>query len=319
MRALICGISGQDGAYLAQHLLAAGYSVTGTARDAQSSAFANLQALGVRDQVSLLSMSPVDFRSVLQALTRSEPDEVYNLTGQSSVGLSFEQPVETFESISVGTLNLLEAIRYAAPRTRFYNAGSGEVFGDTGAARADEQMRLAPKSPYAVAKAAAQWTVASYRESYGLHACTGILFNHESPLRPARFVTRKIVAAACAARRGRGQRLKLGNIDIVRDWGWAPEYVCAMHRMLQRPSPADLVIATGVSHSLREFVARVFAEVELDWTQHVDQDPALLRPSDHLVARANPALAEQELGWRAQTLMPDVVKLMVQAEMARPA
>ena len=194
-KALICGISGQDGAYLAKHLLASGYVIFGTSRDSHNTQFSNLEVLGVRDLVNLLSMSPTDFRSVLQTLTRVEPDEVYNLTGQSSVGLSFEQPVEAFESISVGTLNMLEAIRFAAPRTRFYNAGSGEVFGDTGEMPADEDTRLAPKSPYAVAKATAQWTVASYREAYKLYACSGILFNPESPLRPERFVTRKIVAA----------------------------------------------------------------------------------------------------------------------------
>lgn len=317
MRALICGISGQDGAYLAQHLLSAGYTVFGTSRDAQTTPLGNLQALGIRDQVQVMSMSPVDFRSVLLALTRAEADEIYNLTGQSSVGLSFEQPVETFESISVGTLNFLEAIRYAAPRTRFYNAGSGEVFGDTGATPANEQTRLAPKSPYAVAKATAQWTVASYRESYKLHACTGILFNHESPLRPARFVTRKIVAQAVAIKRGSGARLKLGNIDIQRDWGWAPEYVAAMHRMLQQPVAADYIIATGQSQSLRKFVELAFAEVGLDWREHVDTDPALLRPSDHLIAHADPAQAAADLGWRAQHRMADVVRLMVKSELER--
>ena len=318
-RALICGISGQDGAYLAQHLLAAGYAVFGTSRDAQTTGFHNLQTLGIRGRVTVLSMSPMDFRSVLQTLARTQPDEVYNLTGQSSVGLSFEQPVETFESISVGTLNLLEAIRFAAPKIRFYNAGSGEVFGDTGGVPADENTRLLPKSPYAVAKATAQWTVASYREAYKLHACTGTSFNHESPLRPVRFVTRKIVSAACAIKRGGKDRLKLGNIEIVRDWGWAPEYVDAMHRMLQQPSASDFVIATGASHSLKEFIALVFKEVGLDWREHVEIDSALLRPSDHLIARANPASAAEKLGWRAQIQMPDVARMMVQAELERPS
>lgn len=315
-KALICGISGQDGAYLAQHLLASGYEVFGTSRDAQTTGFHNLHALGIRDRVSVLSMSPIDFRSALQTLTRTEPDEVYNLTGQSSVGLSFEQPVETFESIGVGTLNFLEAIRFAAPKTRFYNAGSGEVFGDTGGAPANEDTRLLPKSPYAVAKATAQWTVASYRDAYKLQACTGILFNHESPLRPARFVTRKIVAAACAIKRGAKDRLKLGNTDIVRDWGWAPDYVIAMHRMLQQPSASDFVIATGESHSLQEFIDLAFREVGLDWREHVETDAALLRPSDHRVARADPAKAARMLDWRAGNRMPDVVRLMVQAELS---
>lgn len=314
MKALICGISGQDGAYLAQHLLSSGYEVFGTSRDAQTTGFRNLETLGIRERTTLLSMSPTDFRSVLQALTRVEPDEVYNLTGQSSVGLSFEQPVEAFESISMGTLNLLEAIRFAAPKIRFYNAGSGEVFGDTGAAAADEDTRLAPKSPYAVAKATALWTVASYREAYQLHACTGILFNHESPLRPERFVTRKIVVSACAIKNGGGGRLKLGNIDIVRDWGWAPEYVRAMRLMLQQPAAADYVIASGKSFALQEFVAQVFDELGLNWRDHVDIDQALLRPSDHRVAKANPLRAAQQLGWRAKYQMPEIARMMVESE-----
>jgi GDPmannose 4,6-dehydratase len=318
-KALICGVSGQDGAYLAQHLLSQGYEVAGTSRDAQTTAFENLQALGIRDRVKVLSMSPVDFRSVLQTLTRAAPDEVYNLTGQSSVGLSFEQPVEAFESISVGTLNLLEAIRFAAPKIRFYNAGSGEVFGDTGTRPADEDTRLAPKSPYAVAKATAQWTVASYREAYKLHACTGILFNHESPLRPERFVTRKIVAEACAIKHGDKRRLRLGNIEIVRDWGWAPEYVQAMHMMLQQPVAADYVIASGKSFSLQEFVSLVFTELGLNWRGYVETDPSLLRPSDHLVARASPQRAAEQLGWRAQYRMPEVVRMMVESELKRYA
>lgn len=316
MKALICGISGQDGAYLAQHLLSRGYAVFGTSRDAQTSSFGNLRALGIRDRVETLSMSPIDFRSVLQTLTRIQPDEVYNLSGQSSVGLSFEQPVEAFESISVGTLNLLEAIRFAAPKIRFYNAGSGEVFGDTGDEPADEDTRLAPKSPYAVAKATAQWTVASYREAYKLHCCSGILFNHESPLRPERFVTRKIVTAACAIKRGDKRRLRLGNTEIVRDWGWAPEYVQAMHLMLQKPEPADYVIASGKSISLQEFVALVFAELGLNWRDHVEVDATLLRPSDHRVAKANPQRVAEALGWRAQHQAPEVVRMMVQSELA---
>jgi GDPmannose 4,6-dehydratase len=316
MKALICGISGQDGAYLAQHLLSRGYEVFGTSRDAQTSGFGNLRALDLREGITTLSMSPTDFRSVLQTLTRIQPDEVYNLSGQSSVGLSFEQPVEAFESISVGTLNLLEAIRFAAPKIRFYNAGSGEVFGDTGDTPADEDTRLAPKSPYAVAKATAQWTVASYRDAYKLHCCSGILFNHESALRPERFVTRKIVAAACAIKNGDKRRLRLGNIEIVRDWGWAPEYVHAMHLMLQQPTPADYVIASGKSFSLQDFVELVFAELGLTWRDHVDLDATLLRPSDHRTAKANPARVAEALGWRARYNMPDVARMMVRAELA---
>ena len=311
--ALICGISGQDGAYLAQLLLAHGYRVIGTARDAQMSSFASLQRLGIRGQVTVVSMAINDFRSVLQVLSRHEPAEVYNLAGQSSVGLSFDQPVETLESISVGTLNLLEVIRFLNRDIRFYNAGSGECFGDTGDTPADENTPFHPRSPYAVAKAAAFWQVANYREAYGLFACSGILFNHESPLRPERFVTQKIVRAACRIAAGSPERLQLGNIDIQRDWGWAPEYVDALWRMLQQPAPQDVVIATGKTRPLQDFVAEAFSAVGLHWQDHVATDPTLIRPADVRVSRANPALAAAQLGWTAQTRMSGVVQRMVAA------
>lgn len=315
--ALICGISGQDGAYLAQLLLQKGYRVIGTSRDAQMSGFRNLTALGIRDQVEVASMALSDFRSVLQILAKYQPHEIYNLAGQTSVGLSFEQPVETLESISVGTLNLLEGIRFLDHDIRLYNAGSSECFGDTGDYPANEQTPFRPRSPYAVAKAAAFWQVANYREAYGLHACSGILFNHESPLRPERFVTQKIVRAACRIAAGNNERLKLGRLDIQRDWGWAPEYVDAMWRMLQQPEPDDFVIATGETHALQDFVAEAFAAVGLNWREHVDSDPALMRPTDLAVSRADPSRAQEKLGWQARTQMPGVVRDMVDAEQAR--
>jgi GDPmannose 4,6-dehydratase len=225
MRALICGISGQDGAYLARLLLNKGYEVLGTSRDAQIGGFANLVRLGVRDRVRLESMAPNDFRSVLNVLRRIDPREIYNLAGQSSVGLSFEQPVETLESVAVDTINLLEAIRFLDRPIRFYSAGSSECFGGTEGRAANEQTPFRPRSPYAVAKATAPWLVANYQVAYGLHASTGVLFNHESPLRPERSVTKKIVAAAVRIARGQRSRLTLGNFHIKRDWGWAPEYV----------------------------------------------------------------------------------------------
>jgi GDPmannose 4,6-dehydratase len=312
-RALICGVSGQDGAYLARLLLDKGYEVYGTSRDAQISPFRNLVRLGIRDRVNLESVAVNDFRSVLQALTKIQPDEVYNLAGQSSVGLSFQQPVETLESISVGTLNLLEAIRFVARPIRFYNAGSSECFGDIKGV-ADESTPFAPRSLYAVAKAAAFWEVANYREAYGLFACSGILFNHESPLRPERFVTKKIVTTACRIAAGSGEKLRLGNIAIRRDWGWAPEYVEAMWLMLQQDSPDDYVIATGESHSLEEFIEAAFSNVGLDWREHVELDPALLRPTDLAAGRGNPAKARASLGWQARIKMHDVVRLMTEAE-----
>lgn len=311
--ALICGIAGQDGAYLAELLLQEGYRVIGTSRDAQISGFGNLVRLGIRDRVEVTSMAVGDFRSVLQVLAHFQPDEVYNLSGQSSVGLSFEQPVETLESISVGTLNLLEAIRFLDRNIRFYNAGSSECFGDTGDAPASEQTPFRPRSPYAVAKSAAFWQVANYREAYGLFACSGILFNHESPLRPERFVTQKIARAAARIAAGSKQRLTLGRLDIQRDWGWAPEYVQAMWKMLNREEPDDFVIATGETRSLQELVAQAFATVDLDWREHVDSDPALMRPTELAVSRADPARARTNLDWNPQTRMAGVVRAMVKA------
>jgi GDPmannose 4,6-dehydratase len=316
MRALICGIGGQDGSYLAKLLLGKGYEVWGTSRDAQQASFSNLKALGVRDAVKLRSMAPNDFRSVVSVLYDCEPDELYFLASQSSVGLSFEQPAETLESISVGTLNIMESIRMLKRPIRLYHASSSECFGTAGAAPANEQTPFAPRSPYAVAKASAHWLVANYREAYSLFACNGILFNHESPLRPPRFVTRKIVAAAARIARGANERLALGRLDIVRDWGWAPEYVEAMWAMLQHGSPRDFVIATGSSYSLEQFVASAFEAVGLDWKRHVDSDPALFRPTDLPVSRGNPAEAERVLGWRARFRTPEVVRAMIAAENA---
>lgn len=313
-RALIIGISGQDGAYLAELLLAKNYEVYGSSRDAMASSFQNLASLGIRDRVHLLSISLNDFRSVLQALNQIKPDEIYNLGGQSSVGLSFEQPVETFESISVGVLNLLEAVRILGMSAKLYNAGSSECFGNTNGEPATEQTLFAPRSPYAVAKAAAFWQLANYREAYDLHACSGLLFNHESPLRPPRFVTSKIVRTACAIAEGRAEKLKLGNINVHRDWGWAPEYVQAMWLMLQRDVMEDYVIATGETHSLEDFIAEVFGNLGLNWKDHVEHDNSLMRPSDIEKSFANPEKAARELGWKATYRMKDVARMMVEAE-----
>lgn len=314
-KALILGISGQDGAYLTRFLLDKGYQVSGTSRDVQMSSFANLVRLGVRDKVQLHSVSVNDFRSVLQAIIRSEPDEIYNLAGQSSVGLSFDQPMETFESISVGVINLLEAIRFFAQPVRLYNASSSECFGNTDGRAASEDTPFRPRSPYAVAKAAAFWEVANYREAYGLYACSGILFNHESPLRPERFVTRKIVATACRIAKSKEGMLSLGNIDVQRDWGWAPEYIQAMWLMLQQVTPQDFVIATGQTHKLEDFVRVVFEQLGLDWKDHVQTNPEFLRPTDIMISRADPGKAERELGWKAKHAMPDVARMMVEAEL----
>jgi GDPmannose 4,6-dehydratase len=316
-KALIIGVSGQDGAYLSKLLLEKGYEVYGSSRDAEIASFQALRRLGTLDKVRLVSMSLTDFRSILQILTRTLPDEVYNLAGQSSVGLSFQHPVETIESIAVGTLNLLEAIRFLARPIRFYNAGSVECFGDSQDI-VTENSPLRPVSPYGVAKTAAYWEVANYREAYGLFACSGILSNHESPLRPERFVTRKIVAAACRIAQGSRETLSLGNVEIMRDWGWAPEYATAMWHMLQRDQPEDFVIATGVSYKLLEFVDHAFRIVGLDWKTHTQTHPELRRPSDILQSRIDPSKARKELGWQAKYTMPDVIRMMIAEERASP-
>ena len=310
-RALICGVSGQDGAYLAAWLLEQGYEVWGTSRDAEGASFANLRRLGIHDRLRLRSMAPEDFRSVFVALRDAAPDEVYYLAGQSSVGLSFELPAETLQSIVLGTLNLLEACRLLDRPIRLYHAGSSECFGDTRGEPATEDTPFSPRSPYAVAKASAFWLVSNYREAYGLFACSGILFNHESPLRPGRFVTQKIVSTAWRIANGSAERLRLGQLDIARDWGWAPEYVRAMHLMLQQPTPQDLVIATGQTHTLEQFVDTAFSLLGLSWRDHVEQDVELLRPTDLKLSRARPERAERLLGWRASRDMRDVVSMMI--------
>ena len=310
MRALICGITGQDGSYLAKLLVDKGYEVIGTSRDAMVASMENLQRVDVHERVVVASMSINDFRSVLSVIQQYLPDEIYNLAGQTSVGLSFEQPVEAMESITLGTLNILEAIRFVKQPIRIYNAGSSECFGDTGDAAADENTPFSPRSPYAVAKSSAHWLVQNYRDAYGLFACTGILFNHESPLRPKRFVTQKIVCSAARIARIGSTTLELGNIDIHRDWGWAPEYVEAMWLMLQQEQAVDYVIATGRSCSLGSFVERVFQWFGLNWREYVVFNNELKRPSDITHSRGNPALAERQLGWKPVYYVDEVIAAM---------
>jgi GDPmannose 4,6-dehydratase len=312
--ALIAGITGQDGAYLARFILEKGYVVHGTSRDAALARLDGLIALGIADQITLHSMSPADFQSVAQVIEAVAPDEIYNLSGQSSVALSFTQPAETLAGITLGTLNMLETLRRLRGTVRFYNAGSSECFGDTGAGAANEQTAFRPKSPYGVAKAAAISLVTNYRESYGLFACSGLLFNHESPLRPHRFVTRKVTAAAAGIGAGSRERLALGNLSIRRDWGWAPDYVEAMWKMLQCDQPDDFVVASGVAHSLEEFVAMAFAEVGLNWRNHVDYDSSLARSSDIMCSLGDPTKAAQILHWRSTVKLPEIVARMVRAE-----
>ncbi len=311
-RALITGVSGQDGAYLSKLLLNNGYEVYGTSRDMELQSFSGLHKLGIDKKVNILSMALNDFGSVHQGIKEVQPDEIYNLGGQSSVALSFSQPSATFESIINGTLNCLEAIRMVDKDIKFYNAGSSECFGDTQGEAANENTSFHPQSPYAVAKSASHWMVRNYRESYGIFASSGILFNHESPLRPERFVTQKIVSSAIAILEGRMDYLELGNIDIQRDWGWAPEYVQAMHLILQQDKPDDFVIATGQTHSLKDFVRITFDYLGLDWEKYVKISQKFSRPSDIRSSFGNPAKAKKTLNWESSFNLEDIISEMIE-------
>ena len=310
-RALICGVSGQDGAYLAQYLLSKQYEVFGGSRDIVKSDFSNLTKLGIIDRVKLVDLSIAAPDSINNVLSKTEPSEIYNLAGQSSVGISFEKPEETRKSIVDGTFNLLEVIRLSGLGIRFFNAGSGECFGDTHGVPANESTPFDPKSPYAEAKVAAFELVKKYRDTHGLFACTGILFNHESPLRPTRFVTQKIIRAAIEIASGSTSKLILGNLGIQRDWGWSPEYVEAMWLMLQQPKPEDFVLATGVGNSLETFVSIVFEQLGLNWRDHVLVDQALFRPNEAMGILANPSKAKDKLGWTTKIALREVIAKML--------
>lgn len=310
MKALICGITGQDGAYLAKLLLEKDYEVLGTSRDAMMSNFINLDKLGIASKVETTSMSISDFSSVMTVVEKFQPDEIYNLAGQTSVALSFEQPKEAMESIAYGTLNLLEVLRLVSHPIRLYNAGSSECFGDTGPIPASEATPFNPCSPYGTAKASAYWLLQNYRDCYGIFACTGILFNHESPLRPERFVTQKIIRSAFRISQGKQDLLELGRIDIHRDWGWAPDYVKAMWMMLQGNSPHDYVIATGETHSLEYFISKVFEFFELDWRKYISFNNHLKRPTDIFWSCGDATKARAELGWSSSMNLDIIIKSM---------
>ena len=314
-KALICGISGQDGAYLAELLLKKGYIVIGTSRDIQANNFNKLEMLGIKKEVKLSSMIINDFRSVLKVIDYHMPDEIYNLAGQSSVAMSFEFPMETMESINIGTLNLLEAIKFLGGNIKFYNAGSGECFGERTSKPATEIDPFMPRSPYAVAKSSAYWATCNYREAYGIFASNGILFNHESPLRPERFVTKKIISTAVRIFKGSKDKLTLGNISVNRDWGWAPEYVDAMWKILQHKNSDDFIIATGETNSLSNFISLAFSILNLNWKDHTILKKDLLRPSDLVFSKADPTKAKKALGWEAKFKMEDVVQRMIDHEL----
>jgi GDPmannose 4,6-dehydratase len=309
--ALICGIHGQDGSYLARFLLDKGYAVFGTSRSVIEPSSNNLEKLGIAQLVTVLLMMPEDITSVRDTLNICCADEVYYLAGQSSVGLSFDKPRETMESISMATLNLLESCRLSEKKPRLYQAGSSECFGDTFGIPATEKTPFSPTSPYGVAKVSAFWLVDNYRKSYDLFACTGILFNHESPLRPRTFVTQKVIAAANNIANGSSEILTLGRLDIQRDWGWAPEYIEAMWLMLQQDVPEDFVIATGKTHSLTNFVEVAFSSCGLDWKKHVVQSEQFYRPSDLKISNADPSLAMETLSWVAKVEIETIVNNML--------
>ena len=309
--ALICGVTGQDGSYLADFLIKKNYLVLGTTRDAQHNNFHNLKRLGIFDKITYLTMKPDNLQNVLETIKKYNPDEVYFLSGQSSVGLSFEIPAETIQSITLSILNILETCRILGGNFKFYNSGSSECFGDTGAEPATEKTQFKPCSPYAIAKTAAFWLVDTYRKSYGLHASTGILFNHESIFRSQQFVTKKIISSAIRIASGSKEILELGRIEISRDWGWAPEYVEAMWLMLQQEKPSDFFIATVQSNTLKDFIAEAFSAVGLEWEKYVRIKQDLYRPSDIKISRADPNRALRKLNWKANSRMKEVVSKLI--------
>ena len=313
-RALITGITGQDGSYLAELLLEQGYQVFGLVRRSSTERFDRIAH--IYDRIELVRGDLLDQTSLFAAVQRAQPDEVYNLAAQSFVPTSWQEPVLTAEFTALGVTRMLEAVRQAAPRARFYQASSSELFGQVQVTPQREDTPFWPRSPYGVAKLYAHWITVNYRESYGLHACCGILFNHESPRRGPEFVTRKVSLAAARIKLGLARELKLGNLDAQRDWGFAGDYVRAMWLMLQRDEPADYVIATGVQHSVRELVAIAFDEVGLDWSKYVVVDPTLLRPAeiDRLVGDASKA--RRELAWSPSVDFDALVRMMVRADLA---
>jgi GDPmannose 4,6-dehydratase len=316
-RALITGITGQDGSYLAELLLDKGYSVFGMVRRASSENFERIEH--IRSRLELRQADLLDQLSVIRVIEECRPHEVYNLAAQSFVPTSWTQPVLTGEFTALGVTRMLEALRLVSPSTRFYQASSSEMFGKVREVPQNERTPFHPRSPYGVAKVYGHGITVNYRESYGLFACSGILFNHESPRRGLEFVTRKVSDGVARVKLGLADTLSLGNLDAHRDWGFAGDYVRAMWLMLQQPQADDYVIATGVSHSVRELVETAFGRVGIDWQKHVKLDPALIRPAevDHLIGDASKA--KRVLGWETSVTFQGLVNLMVDADLERLA
>lgn len=296
-RAIIVGISGQDGGYLAKRLISEGYEVLGTSRSIEHGAFLSLDHFGLREAVDLRAFDPTDAATFRALVRQFDPAEIYNLSGQSSVGVSFAEPVATFDSIVSSTIAMLEELRVHFPHVRFYNAGSSEMFGGPVGQPLTETSRFAPRSPYGAAKSSAYWVVSTYRESFGLFAVTGILFNHESPFRGANFVTRKVIETAHSIAQNKAGQLTLGDLSIWRDWGWAEDYVDAMYRMVQADEASDYVIATGEAMQLQDFVAHVFEYFGLDWQKYVTSSEALVRPNELRYSCGDASKARRDLGW----------------------
>jgi GDPmannose 4,6-dehydratase len=317
--ALITGITGQDGAYLAKLLLSKDYRVFGMLARRSTDTLWRLNELGITDDVTLIDGDLIDMTSILRALETSAATEIYNLGAQSFVATSWRQPLLTANVTGVGALHVLEAIRIHDPGVRFYQASTSEMFGLIQAERQDETTPFYPRSPYGVAKLFAHWTTVNYRESFGMHASSGILFNHESPLRGIEFVTRKVTDGVARIKLGKATQLRLGNIDAQRDWGYAGDYVEAMWLMLQQDRPDDYVIATGVTTSVRDMCRIAFAHVGLDYQRHVVVDPAFFRPAEVDVLRGNPAKARARFGWSAHTSLEALIADMVEADLRRVA
>jgi len=313
-RALITGITGQDGSYLAELLLSKGYEVVGVIRRSSTDHYERIDHL--MDKVTIADADLLDPSSLMMALEMSQADEVYNLAAQSFVPTSFRQPVLTAEFTAVSVARLLEAVRKVRPQARFYQASSSEMFGKVTETPQTEDTRFHPRSPYGVAKVYGHWITVNYREAYGLFATSGILFNHESPRRGLQFVTRKISHAVARIKHGLQDKLELGNLEARRDWGFAGDYVEAMWRMLQQEQPGDYVIATGRTHSVREFCEIAFGHVGLDWRKHVVTDPRYLRPAEVDLLQGDAGKARRELGWSPKVDFPGLVKMMTDADMA---
>lgn len=318
-RALITGITGQDGAYLSQFLLDKGYEVFGLLRRSASSDVIGerLRWLGIADKVRLISGNLVDLPSLLDAVTESRPDEIYNLAAQSFVKTSWHQPAVTTEVTGTGVLNMLEAARRMAPAAHFYQASSSEMFGRARTSPQNEDTPFYPRSPYAVAKLYGHWITVNYRESFGMHASSGILFNHESPLRGIEFVTRKVTDGVARIKLGLARELRMGNLDARRDWGHARDYVRAMWLMLQQPGPKDYVVATGRTASVQEMCGIAFRCVGLHWEDHVRVDEGLFRPAEVDCLQGDAGRARAELGWVPTTTLEDLIAEMVEADLRR--